>query len=264
MTKNFKIIQATENDFFIYNDYIPNNFIYDEYIDYLFFILDNSLAAIVTILTVDSNAMLLPYPINDVDVLPDFSDIDYEECLESELELFIIDSSVSETALLTSAVSYINSNFDTDILVMKNCDNINKIDCELNIAHCFDECMYILMPSDFTFIDIPLPSADFRYEHHMLDDSNSRICVYDKNKCISSALITFDNTQIFLSQVFTLPKYRKNGLARYMLTRSFNDIFSKYDLPILLNVRNNNTSAVFLYDSLNFKCLEKIEYFEFS
>lgn len=73
------------------------------------------------------------------------------------------------------------------------------------------------------------------------------------------AQIRFDGEQIYLGNIAVLPEYRRNGYAKELLQRIFEDYKRKEVTSCFLHVRKGNSSAIAFYEALGFGIINEIK-----
>lgn len=81
-------------------------------------------------------------------------------------------------------------------------------------------------------------------------------------KEIASLKLDFEPNATNLYRLFVEPALRNKGFGTTLVTRVLNDVFSKKDSPVILNVKSTNDAAVNLYENVGFDEIDRVWYFE--
>ena len=81
-------------------------------------------------------------------------------------------------------------------------------------------------------------------------------------KEIASLKLDFEPNATNLYRLFVELALRNKGFGTTLVTRVLNDVFSKKDLPVILNVKSTNDAAVNLYENVGFDEIDRVWYFE--
>ena len=81
------------------------------------------------------------------------------------------------------------------------------------------------------------------------------------DKEVASVKLDFEPNATSLFNIFVEPLYRNRGFGTTLVAKVLNDVFSKKDKPVVLNVKSTNKAAVNLYENVGFDEVERLWYF---
>lgn len=97
---------------------------------------------------------------------------------------------------------------------------------------------------------------------HMMDsgyiDANWSVVAFENNKAIGFLLLSLKNDRARIASMGLLPNFRSGGRGRFILNEIISKLRSERFISLELEVFEQNTSALHLYQSMGFKPIRRL------